>query len=232
MDTTHIAYTAEDLISYKLQHSGLLIAKPKFDREGADLLALLNVDKGAKFCRIQCKGRSLLKLKSKSNIVVPKSYIKGAFILILFIDDGNENETNLFCFFPDDIKKRWKLKTSRNSTETLYCLSLSKTTFKDVTKKGNLLKYRLSNQKIEEIKTLIRQADINKEFMQMIALLKDQKDLIKLQKEKHKLEALIKQYQHIEEVKNILEENIKLMEEKYKYLESQLNVENSDKKIF
>jgi len=228
MDTTHIAYTAEDLISYKLQHSGLLVAKPKFDREGADLLVLMNVENGAKFCRVQCKGRSLLKLKSKSHVKVPKSYIQGAFILILFIDDGNENETNLFCFSPNDIKKRWKLKTLRNSDGDFYSLSFSKTTFKDVKRKGNLMEYYLSNHKIEEIKNIIRQADINKEFMQMVTLLKNQKDLIKLQKEKHKLEGIINEIKHIEEIKNILEEKIKLMEEKYKYLENQLKAEKSN----
>jgi len=228
MDTTHIAYTAEDLISYKLQHSGLLVAKPKFDREGADLLVLMNVENGAKFCRIQCKGRSLLKINSTSHVEVPKTYIKGAFVLILFIDDGDEHDTNLFCFFPNEIKKRWKLKTFRNSKVDFYQLSFSKTTFKDITKSGNLIEFSLTNQKIEEIKDIIRQADINEEFMTMVSLLKNQNDLIKLQKEKHNLEGLLKKIKHIEEIKKILEEKIKLMEEKYEYLESQFKADKSN----
>jgi hypothetical protein len=46
IDTTHIAYTAEDLISHKLQNAGLLVAKPKFDRDGTDFLALISVGNG------------------------------------------------------------------------------------------------------------------------------------------------------------------------------------------
>lgn len=34
MDTTLMEYTAEDLIAHKLQRAGILISKPKFDREG------------------------------------------------------------------------------------------------------------------------------------------------------------------------------------------------------
>lgn len=47
MDTTHIAYTAEDLIAHKLQRYGLLVAKPKFDQSGTDLIALDEVKDGA-----------------------------------------------------------------------------------------------------------------------------------------------------------------------------------------
>jgi hypothetical protein len=228
MDTTHIAYTAEDLISYKLQHSGLLVAKPKFDREGADLLVLMNVENGAKFCRIQCKGRSLLKTNSRSHVEVPKTYIKGAFILILFIDDGDEHNTNLFCFFPNDIMRRWKLKTFINSKYDYYQLSLSKTSFQDPMSKGNFLEFKLNNQKIEEIKNVIRKADINEELMQMADLLKNQNDLIKLQNEKHKLDGLLTQIKHKEEIINISEENIKLREEKYQYLESKFKADKSN----
>jgi len=164
---------------------------------------------------------------SKSHVEVPKSYIQGAFVLILFINDGNERDTNLFCFFQNDIEKRWKLKTFRNSAKDFYRLSFSKVTFKDVKRKGNLMEYYFTNHKIEEIKNVIRQSDINKEFMKMFALLKNQDDLIKLQKEKHKLEGIIKEIKRTEEIKNILEEKIKLMEEYYEHLESQFKADKS-----
>ena len=220
MDTTHIAYTAEDLISHKLQRSELLVAKPKFDREGADLLVFMDVGAGAKFCRIQCKGRSLVNLLS-SNVVIPKSYVTGAFILFLFVDDGNKRETNLFCFFSSDIEKRWKLKTFRNPARDYYYLSFSKPTFNDYSKKGNLTEYSLTDQKIDEIKNVIRQSDIRKEFKQLFDLLKKQNALIKLQKDKYKLEGLLKDIKHTEKVKSMLEDKIKILEDHYHHLENQ-----------
>ena len=56
----HVNYTQkgtrqdlDDFLAHKLQRSGLLVAKPKFDRDGTDLIALMEVADGAKFCRIQ-----------------------------------------------------------------------------------------------------------------------------------------------------------------------------------
>jgi len=178
MDTTHMEYTAEDLISYKLQRSGLLVAKPKFDRNGADLLAFMNVDEGTKFCRIQCKGRSLLNSNS-SNVEVLKSYVTDAFILLLFINDGNEQSTNLFCFFSNDIKNKWKLKAFKNRSKDFYRLSFSKTTINNVNKRGNLQEYYLTDQKIENIKNIIKHSDTKKEFKIVFDLMKNQNDLIK-----------------------------------------------------
>lgn len=51
-DITVMEYTAEDFIAHKLQRSGFLVAKPKFDQDGADLHAFLDVKDNAKFCRI------------------------------------------------------------------------------------------------------------------------------------------------------------------------------------
>ena len=146
MDTTHIACTAEDLISYKLQRSDLLVAKPKFDRDGADLLAFMSVSEGMKFCRIQCKGRSLQKSDS-SNVEVFKNYVTDAFILLLYVDNGNEEKINLFCFFSDEIKSKWKLRTFKNSMKDYYRLSFSKKVFNNENKKGNLIEYALDDKK-------------------------------------------------------------------------------------
>jgi len=228
MDTTHMEYTAEDLISYKLQRSGLLVAKPKFDRNGADLLAFMNVDEGTKFCRIQCKGRSLLNSNS-SNVEVLKSYVTDAFILLLFINDGNEQSTNLFCFFSNDIKNKWKLKAFKNRSKDFYRLSFSKTTINNVNKRGNLQEYYLTDQKIENIKNIIKHSDTKKEFKIVFDLMKNQNDLIKLQKKKNELEELIKDIKHIEEVKSISEEQLQIMEEHYANIETQFNAKNQNK---
>ncbi len=55
MDTTLMEYTAEDLIAHKLQRAGILISKPKFDREGTDLIALMVVKGGAAFVGFNVK---------------------------------------------------------------------------------------------------------------------------------------------------------------------------------
>lgn len=228
MDTSHIEYTAEDLISHKLQLAGFLVAKPKFDREGADLLVFMNIDSGTKFCRIQCKGRSLLNSNS-SNIEVFKSYISDAFILFLFINDSSESSANLFCFFADDIKKRWKLKTYKDSSKDFYRLSFSKSTFKNKSKRNNLLDYLFTDKTVEKIKNIIKKSDANKEFDKMFDLIKTQNELIYLQKQKTKLEKIITEINHIDEVKKILKDKIKIMKEYYKISEAQINSENNGK---
>jgi hypothetical protein len=215
MDTTHIANIAEDLISHKLQLSGLLVAKPKFDRDGADLLAFMTVDNGAKFCRIQCKCRSLI--KSNASVDVYESYVTDGFILLLFVNDGNEGSSNLFCFLPNDIKRKWKLKTYESSKRNLYRLSFSKSSFINTKMNGNLKEYDFSEKKIEEIKNIIRQSDVKEEFKQFFDVITNQRDLIKLQKEKNELEGLLKDLRHTEELKNLKEEKIKIMEEHYNY---------------
>jgi cell fate (sporulation/competence/biofilm development) regulator YlbF (YheA/YmcA/DUF963 family) len=219
MDTTLIACTAEDLISYKLQHSGLLVAKPKFDRDGADLLVFMEVGEGTKFCRVQCKGRSLLKSNS-SNVEVFKSYVTNAFILFLFVDDGNENKLNLLCFFSDEIKKNWRLKTYKDSSKDFYRLSFSKSVFTNVEKKGNLIDYALNEHKIERIKDVIKQSDTRYELKQLFDLIKMQNELVKLQKKKNELEALINEIKHTEE-------KIKLKKDHQEDLETILEAENN-----
>jgi len=215
MDTTHTAYTAEDLISYRLQRSGLLVAKPKFDREGTDLLVFMNVGSGAKFVRVQCKGRSLIK-SSFSNVEIFESYLTDGFVLFLFINNGAENETNLYCFFSDDIKKNWKRKSYSNSAKNIYRISFSKSTFQNPNKKGNLTDYLFSEEKIDKIKKVIQKTSTKNEFKQLFDLINKQNELIKLTKEKNKLESLVKEIEHTEEKKDMLEEKIKLMEDFYK----------------
>jgi len=232
MDTSHFEYTAEDLISHKLQLAGFLVAKPKFDQKGADLLVFMNIDSKTKFCRIQCKGRSLLNSNS-SNIEVFNSYISDAFILFLFINDGSESSANLFCFFADDIKKRWKLKTYKDSSKDFYRLSFSKSTFKNKIKKNNLLDYLFADKTVEKIKNIIKKSDGNKEFDKMLDLIKKQKELIKLQqkrndleKQTNNLEKLLNKIKHIDEAKGMLEDKIALMEAHYELMKTQIDNES------
>ena len=233
MDTTHIAYTAEDLISHKLQKAGLLVAKPKFDRDGADLLILMNVHEGTKFGRVQCKGRTLINSDS-SNVDVFKSYVTDAFVLFLYINDGNESVPNLFCFLPNEIKETWRLKTFSDSSKDFYRLSFSKSTYRNIQSSRNLLSHSFDESKIQIIMELIKNSDTETEFKKMMDLIKRQNKLIELQKEqselhikKTKLERILGEIKRINEKRSLLDDHIKLLEKFIKVAEEQTDVEKS-----
>lgn len=95
-DTTVMEYTAEDLIAHKLQRANILVAKPKFDQDGADLLALLHVKDNAKFCRIQCKGRSLGKYGA--SVEIPTKYVSDGFVLFLLSKPATRRALLSFAF--------------------------------------------------------------------------------------------------------------------------------------
>ncbi len=58
--------------SARLLSSRIITARPDVDINGADLLAIMKVLDGAKFARIQCKGRTLRDLKASARIDVQK----------------------------------------------------------------------------------------------------------------------------------------------------------------
>ena len=140
MDTTYLEYTAEDLIAHKLQRGGLLVAKPKFDRDGTDLIALMEVADGAKFCRIQCKGRALINCNN-SNVRIPKEYVTGAFFVFLYVDTGG-SEPHIFCFSAEEIIRFWELKIDPKLQKQIYYLGISKGSFLNSNKESNLLVLR------------------------------------------------------------------------------------------
>ena len=222
MDTTHIEYTAEDLIAHKLQKNGLLVAKPKFDRDGADLIALLNVEDGAKFCRIQCKGRSLKKSKN-SNVKIPVDYVSGSFFVFLYIDTGDE-KTHIFCFSVDDIKKYWNQKIENN--KDYYCLNIHKNTFLDPLNETNLLNFSFDPTRIALIKEGIRKSNSKKEI-ELFKLVKDAQELIQITKKYNKLKELNLEIQHLEEIQKLNEENLKLVNAQYNDLFTEFEKELS-----
>jgi len=145
-------YTAEDLIAHKLQRAGILVAKPRFDREGADLLAMLGVGDGAKFCRIQCKGRSLLR-SSTSNIDVKSDYVTDGLVLFLFVETGVADQTYLYCFFGSEIREKW-----------ISCDDCFRLTFSRAQLSSDLAPYTFSDEKVARIKHVIEQVDVRKEL--------------------------------------------------------------------
>ena len=102
MDTTYIEYTAEDLIAHKLQRGGLLVAKPKFDRDGTDLIALMVIEpnKGVNFMAFEIKLRKTvftILISQKAVYLTDKSF----FIVMFFALDvsSNSNITSSTMFF-------------------------------------------------------------------------------------------------------------------------------------
>jgi hypothetical protein len=148
-------YTAEDLISHKLLRGGVLVAKPKFDQEGADLLGLVAVTDGARFCRIQCKGRSLL--ASSSAVEVPTQYVTDAFVLFLFVETGDSALTNLFAFFGAEMRRTWAQVDHEG--KPAMRLSIKKATFET-----DLSAYRFTDTRVADIQALIRGANVRGEF--------------------------------------------------------------------
>ena len=150
VDTSTKEYTAEDLITYKLQRFGIYVAKPKFDIDGTDLFAMLRFqsDTGVifKYCRVQCKYRSLTGT-GKNVVPIPEPYVKPDFIVFLYIEDGDTAENHLYCFFWEDIRDNsslWRLQGNQ------FNLSLNLSNFKEI-----LRKYLFDQTKVEKIKQRI-----------------------------------------------------------------------------
>jgi hypothetical protein len=148
-----LEHVAEDLISCRLQEAKILVAKPKFDINGTDLLGFLSVDDGAKFCRIQCKGRSLI--RSPANIKIPLDYVTSGFVVVLYLET-RDDEALLCCFFEEDIKA-W-----RKNSKDEYQLHLPK-----VSSQKKLAAFRWSVKKAEHIKEVIRNSNVRLETDQL-----------------------------------------------------------------
>ncbi len=147
---------AECKVKVKLLSSDIITAKPVVDVEGADLLAIMRVQDGAKFARIQCKGRTLKTSLSRSSIKIKKSYVTGTFTCLLYLVCLYDKTEHLLCFFAHDIKDRkdlWILK------DNIYSLSLYGKSFKE---KYDLFDF--NNDRVRALKDMIEASDIGKEF--------------------------------------------------------------------
>lgn len=122
-DRTREEKIAEDFVSHKLMRSGIYVAKPYFDIDAADLLALLRfelkINQGGffKYCRIQCKYRSLS--GSNSKVEIEERYMSHDLIVFLYVDEGIQSEDMLYCFFYYDIQSLTSPWSHRNGKYTL-----------------------------------------------------------------------------------------------------------------
>lgn len=155
MKNSLLEHIAEARVSYELHRAGFLVAKPKPDLTGTDLLVFSEMQDGVKFCRIQCKGRSLVS-SPKSNIKIPRRYVSNGSIAILYLQIS-QNENRMYCFFPSDICQ-WHL-TSKNR----YQLSLSRSNVRE-----KLDFYNFDETKVDLIRLLIRNAETSGEFHTLV----------------------------------------------------------------
>lgn len=149
-DTSTLENIAEDKISFELQKYDLLVAKPKSDRLGTDLLVFAEMADSVKFCRIQSKGRSL-EHSNKTYIEINKEYVTDGFLCFLYLYLSYSSD-QLYLFLPVDIRQ-WKLKNEK------YRLDFTKANFEE---KLNL--YAFAPEKVQLIKTLISLAEVHSEF--------------------------------------------------------------------
>jgi len=143
-------------VSARLLSSGIITARPDVDVNGADLLAILRVQDGAKFARIQCKGRTLGSPKSKTTIEIRKSYVTGTFTLLLYLYCSFDSTEHLLCFFADDIRTRndlWKAHGKK------YRLTLSASNFRQ---RFDL--FYFNESRFKALTEIIQASDMDKEF--------------------------------------------------------------------
>ena len=119
MDTKRLEQIGETFIVSKLLDADILVAKPFFDRMGADLIGFTSIDDKAKFCRIQCKYRGL---KTKTHVQVNSEYVLGAFVLFIYVKSSQHK--HFFCFLPNDIKKYFTLNNIKG--KNFFRLNITK----------------------------------------------------------------------------------------------------------
>jgi hypothetical protein len=152
LDTSHLEKTAEGKIASELQAAGLLVAKPKFDQKGTDLLVFAEMKDGVKFCRAQCKGRSVV--KRASNVILEPNYVTPGFICFLYVKakDGQR----IYFFLGSEIELWEKNRIGK------YYLHISRTDYET-----SLSKHVLDESKIQLIRTVILAAETSGEFRRL-----------------------------------------------------------------
>lgn len=148
-DTSHLAHVAEDLITHHLQRWGLLVAKPKNDRLGTDLLVFDQIADGVKFCRVQCKGRTVSKRGAK--ITIPEQHVTAGYLLLVYLT-GEANEGSLYFFLPTTVKA-WP-----KSNKGEYTLNVKKDY------ESTLEPWKFGLEHVRQIKHIIQQAEVAGEY--------------------------------------------------------------------
>lgn len=150
-DTSHLSHVAEDLITHHLQRSGLLVAKPKNDQLETDLLVFGQIADGVKFCRIQCKGRTVSKTGAK--MVIPAFHVTPGYVLFMYLS-STPQDGGLYCYFATDIRAWAKAKTKTES----YYLRIPRDY------ERSLAAWKFGDRHIQQLRFIIEQAETTGEY--------------------------------------------------------------------
>ena len=143
---------------------------------------------------------------NNSNVRIPKEYVTGAFFVFLYVDTGG-SEPHIFCFSAEEIIRFWELKTDPKLQKQIYYLGISKGSFLNSNKESNFLGFSFTNDRIDQIKEIIKKS-VSKNEIELFKLIKQQQNLIEKKDEINQLEKLINEYKHAEE---LLKENNKIL---------------------
>ncbi len=149
MDTKKLEIEAESFIQSKLIKYDFHVSKPTFDKKGADLLIIDDIDnKFTKTIRVQCKGRTVV--EGDTSIKIPVAYVDENFIVFLYTVNAAKDDL-LFVFFSEDILK-WKFNNDN------YVLRINR----DNLSSSQFSKYLFSRDKVDSIRLYLNKAPIKK----------------------------------------------------------------------
>ena len=103
IDPQQVESAAQDHIASILARHNMLVAIPKFDKKGADLLILYGYETSkTAILRVQSKGRTFGE-DGRARVEIPKRYVTENFVLFCCFVDPSSIKT--LVFFNDDLEK-------------------------------------------------------------------------------------------------------------------------------
>lgn len=204
MDTKRLEQIGETFVTSSLLDAGILVAKPFFDRLGADLIGFTSIDDKAKFCRIQCKYREL---KTTTSAQVDSEYVIGTFIFFLYIK--NANKRHFYCFLPEDIKRIFVHKITKG--KNFFRLSITQRAMLTLDDDSSI---SFTQQKVSAISELMKMSSPDTEFRRIVkGLIQNYKELTEKQREHADLKQLMHDIEVTSLKKQALGKKIKILEE-------------------
>jgi hypothetical protein len=217
MDTKHLEQIGETFISHKLLYANILVAKPLFDRLGADLIGFTSIDDKARFCRIQCKYREI---KKTTSVKIHSKYVVGAFVTFLYI--RYDSKKYLYCFLPKDIQDIFKCK------DNIFCLTITR---KIITFLNSKMTIRFTKKKISAIIKLMKLSSPDAEIRRIASdIIVKAKKIIELQKKQYELANLVNEIKLLELEQKEDNEKLKILKEYMTFMKKHIKTTRKEEK--
>lgn len=213
MDTRRLEQIGETLIASSLLEAGILPAKPFFDHLGADLIGFTSVDDRGRFCRIQCKYRTL---NRSTSILLDGSHVAGAFVL--FICLRVDNQKRLYCLLPEEI--RFLFKCRSEGSKVVYRLTITHNNISML----DQYDYMAFSQEINAaVIHLMKVSSPTAEFVKAFSGLHAKvKELSELRRKQDNLRELLHEIRLADLQKKAAEEQLATLEEYVAFIEEQV----------